>query len=290
MNETNSICKNTLQSDSINEETCTHETKQFNLVAYDQINEKPSTSNSTLEHMKLVMKDWRHYESDVETCDTEDDLEEDYSVNFLSSVNQDNIPPSKLCGLRRVERKVESWRRLAIADFCKVPDFFDALDFDVKVERYTRSDLILELRPMSTLIGQFRQDPRSSAVTLIWKPYLTKSETLAVSTLVKEKRPVYRVTYLCHGYSEWNLGPKKYESSHKNPNMKPKIVPLKLAKRMTASQFMAYHQCQHTDTGNRPGSNVKGNTIAMSQKGRARKTCPVLIHLEVSGIFTYDQT
>src|SRR5437588_1229745 len=140
------------------------------------------------------------------------------------TTTHDNIQPHNHHSLRNIERKAESWRRLAIADFCKVPDFFDALDFDVKVKNYARSGLILELRPMSTSISQFRQDPRSSAVTLMWKPHLTKLQTLAVSTLVKKKRPVYRATYVCHGYSEWKLGPKKYESTYKN-RYTPRSVP-----------------------------------------------------------------
>src|SRR4051794_17539642 len=119
-----------MQSDSSNSnfggETGAGETTQFDLATYDQANEKLSASISTFEHIKQVVKDWRHYESDVETCDTEDNLDEDYSVEFLDSTTHDNIQPHNHHSLRNIERKAESWRRLAIADFCKVPDFFDA--------------------------------------------------------------------------------------------------------------------------------------------------------------------
>ena len=155
-------------------------------------------------------------------------FQENYSapINLSEELEEEEEKEGKdykLRGIQRTESK--NWVFLGQENTKDIGRFFDGLSWDASIESYAKSSLVTEFRPYEDLVGPFRKDPRATAMTLEWRQNLTPSQIQAKEEMIQQQTPIYRVTYLCHGYNEWQIVEKSSVDEVQEKISRPDSIP-----------------------------------------------------------------
>ena len=105
--------------------------------------------------------------------------------------------------------------------------------------------------------------------------------------LIQQQAPVYRVTYLCHGYNEWQIAEKSTIDGDKEKKPMLDSIPTKWYEKASKKGFgytPVYHKCQNDTHSLSKSQNSK---IKAGSAGRKRRRCLVQVHVEVIKYYFY---